>query len=704
MGPDGTRRIYFRDTNGDLMLDKWLEISGFPGIGSPTRRENGAFIWERQGFDLSIGAHGPQLRKLLTLRNQNISTEWSFNVGLHNLQLDRSSVPWLIKDGDIVVAELSRPWASDAVGTHRFLTVNLSAGVLSLSLDTIGLIYPLTVDPTVNLQVGAGADDAICYDTTWYADLTAFRIGAGGDPGRDAILRFTNVTIPNGATVNAATLKLTAAIADVGDTVRLNIAAEDADNPAVPTSCADLAGRVRTSASVPWDFTTDWVIDTEYSPGDLAAVIQELVDRGGWSSGNALNIIIDDDGSDGGAFRRAYSYEGSTAKAAKLDITYTATQTGSITADAIIKATQSASLTADAIVKAAAGSSFTADSIVKGTQSSSFTADASIKRIVSSSITADAIVYATTGSSITGDAIVLKTASASVTADAIILAVQTDSLTADALIFNTASASITADAIVFATQTGSLTAGAFISKPITADAAIKAEQTASITADATIKSEQSSSFTADTIILTVETGSFTVDAYIKKVVLADAIILRHRSGSLAVDAYIEWYSVYPEAYDDWTTVANVAPLVGDSGTDTDKAWMSPVQRAIIDIQHAMGINPQGSYASVAARVAAIWAKMQTMGFGDFTADAIIIKTMSSSITADAIVLVTQASDFTADSIVRTVNSSSFTADAFLCKTFTADAIVRAVQSSSITADAIVVKTIGGSFTADAVIS
>ena len=511
----------------------------------------------------------------------------------------------------------------------------------------------------VNLQVGANADDGRCHnDTTFNVNLVAF--GADATPESfDCFARFTGVAIPQGATIVSAVLTFKARLARAGDTVRVKLSCNDADNATAPTDCASLIAKDRTTAQIDWDFTTDWVVDSEYESVDITTAVQEVINRGSWLSGNALMVLIDDDGSDASAARHPHDYNDDTAKAIKLAIVSKVTQSSSITADAIIFKVASSSFTADAIVLKTASSSFTADAIVRVVQSGSFTADAIVFRAVSSSITADAIVF--------------KTASSSITADAIVLTVNAGSFTADAVIVK------------------------------------------GFSADAIIRVVQSGSITADSIVKTVNASSFTADADIVKAFSADAIIRTVNEGSFTADAYIEWYSVYPGAYDDWADVANVDPLTSDSGTYMDKEWMTLVIQAIIEIQHAMGLDPQGSYSSVAARVEAIWAKMQTMGFGNFTADAIILKTVSSSITADAIVLVTQSGSITSNAIVLTVNASSFTADADIVKGFSADAIIRVVQSSSITADAIVqvtqsssfdadaiiIKTIGGSFTADA---
>lgn len=178
---------------------------------------------------------------------------------------------------------------------------------------------------TVNLQVGANADDGRCYNNAGFDVSDIIGIGSEAAAGEyDSFLRFTGVAIPQGATIVSAVLTFTAASDKIIDTVRVKLSCNDADNATAPTDCATLAAKDRTTAQVDWDFTTDWATDSEYESPDIKAAIQEVVDRGSWSSGNALMVLIDDDGSDDTAWRSAYDFNGDNAKAAKLDITYTA--------------------------------------------------------------------------------------------------------------------------------------------------------------------------------------------------------------------------------------------------------------------------------------------------------------------------------------------------------------------------------------------
>lgn len=137
-------------------------------------------------------------------------------------------------------------------------------------------------------------------------------------------LRFTDVTVPQGSTINAAGVSLYFHNAAY-DSPDVNAYAEDVDNSAaLSTATNNISSRALTSASVTWTATnlgTGWK-----SPGSLAAVVQEVVSRAGWVSGNALTILLDARTADNEFRFRSYEYD--TTLAAKLDITYTEPPSG----------------------------------------------------------------------------------------------------------------------------------------------------------------------------------------------------------------------------------------------------------------------------------------------------------------------------------------------------------------------------------------
>lgn len=229
----------------------------------------------------------------------------------------------------------------------------LTEKLLQIKDKRTGLIRPATgqikVDPTLNLQVGASADDCFVYidfidgEWVWQGTYNAdpnFGVGNNGGNARryGGGIRFLNVTIPVGATITAASLTFRADISVSGTTVNSRIVGNLQTAPTSWGTLADYQARrgtdagggnntKRTVASVTWDSIAAWTINTDYTSPDISTVIQEIVNQAGWASGNNLALWFDDhenrSNSGAGCYRRVYTYDGSTTYAPKLDITYT---------------------------------------------------------------------------------------------------------------------------------------------------------------------------------------------------------------------------------------------------------------------------------------------------------------------------------------------------------------------------------------------
>jgi len=179
--------------------------------------------------------------------------------------------------------------------------------------------------PTLNLQVAASADDAEEKDdgTGFGSTATTEFLQANANAANRSNLgfRFTNVTIPQGSTIDTATLQLYCDDSTGKyDDIRCDVLAEDVDNAVDFSTDPDVTSRVRTTASVLWA-QDNCAVGWESAP-DIKTVVQEVTDRGGWASGNAFVILCDGrDDSTKNFSARMRDYGATTA--AKLDITYT---------------------------------------------------------------------------------------------------------------------------------------------------------------------------------------------------------------------------------------------------------------------------------------------------------------------------------------------------------------------------------------------
>jgi len=233
--------------------------------------------------------------------------DWSEVTNKNFTQIDRDEIGWL-----------------EGIITESIINIkDTDTGFIRLASGKI------KVDPT--WQVVTGTDD--CYKVAALFDVNSldFRAGdilIGTNPAGSAA-RFVGINIPAGATINTATLKLTASGNFASDNVNTYIRAEANNTPTTFDNVTEFDARVWTTANVTWDAIAHWTTDTEYTSPDFKDVIQEVVDRPGWTAGNPIAIKWDDFGgrSDASASRSAYSYDGSATKAPKLLITFTGSLT-----------------------------------------------------------------------------------------------------------------------------------------------------------------------------------------------------------------------------------------------------------------------------------------------------------------------------------------------------------------------------------------
>lgn len=147
--------------------------------------------------------------------------------------------------------------------------------------------------------------------------------GNYGPGALDATFRFLSVTIPGGARIDAAYLDIYTVAVATDDALDLltNFYGEDADNAAQTTDWADYDGRDRTTALTAWD-GQDFSTGYTNSPS-IVDVVQEIVDRGGWSSGNAMQFFWQDDGTPQNSYHRHRHFDNGTDPP-KLHVEYCA--------------------------------------------------------------------------------------------------------------------------------------------------------------------------------------------------------------------------------------------------------------------------------------------------------------------------------------------------------------------------------------------
>ena len=190
----------------------------------------------------------------------------------------------------------------------------------------------------ITLQVGASADDGHFTGTTWYSSGAFISVGDFEGGVRSLFARFTNVPIAKGARINSAKIQYLSNAANTGTDCITKIYFNDEDNASAPTSVATYNGKSVTTEYVDWTISA-WDDDTWYDSPDIKAVVQEVIDRASWSSGNAMMLLHKNNGSATNARRSMYAYDQTgNVSGAKLviDYTYPKTLTATVSASATV--------------------------------------------------------------------------------------------------------------------------------------------------------------------------------------------------------------------------------------------------------------------------------------------------------------------------------------------------------------------------------
>jgi len=181
-----------------------------------------------------------------------------------------------------------------------------------ISLIPISLLYISAMGDSNSWSVGANLDDAYMRASYWYEDQTTLSLGLKNDYYRNVGLRFTNITIPQGATIDTAWLEFYWAN-DQAEFITVSVHCEDTADATTFADSADYVDR--------WDnLTTDSVVwsieettNNDWDTSDLInSPVQEIINRSDWSSGNDIMILLRTLSGPGGYTKEFDSYEAGT--------------------------------------------------------------------------------------------------------------------------------------------------------------------------------------------------------------------------------------------------------------------------------------------------------------------------------------------------------------------------------------------------------
>jgi len=189
-------------------------------------------------------------------------------------------------------------------------------------------VFPIFIDPTIDAQPNASNQDGkwgLFYGSGELnetdSELWVGNRIAGSRENYSVFARIASVAVPSGATIDAAYLRLRSLVTLAPTTFYASCWMVDADNPATPTTYDAIESAPRTAASSSWNNPAvtngAWV-----NTSSLAAAIQEVIDRPGWVSGNAMIAAVENNGSGASTYLPFASYNTSSSYAPILHIEY----------------------------------------------------------------------------------------------------------------------------------------------------------------------------------------------------------------------------------------------------------------------------------------------------------------------------------------------------------------------------------------------
>ncbi|MBO6575194.1 MAG: S8 family serine peptidase [Rhodothermales bacterium] len=175
---------------------------------------------------------------------------------------------------------------------------------------------------TISVRISDKNDDAEerVSNGDMYRSSSDLELSFDGSKDQIVGIRFRGLDIPKGATITEAYVQFTVDEKNSGDN-HLRLAGENTDDASsYGSSDYDISNRAQTASHVTWSFpawTSVGAAGMDQRTPNIAAVVQEIVNRSGWNAGNDMAFMISGKGE-----RTAESYNGSSSKAPLLVVTY----------------------------------------------------------------------------------------------------------------------------------------------------------------------------------------------------------------------------------------------------------------------------------------------------------------------------------------------------------------------------------------------
>jgi hypothetical protein len=250
-------------------------------------------------------------------------------------------------DGDpLIISSVTQPANGTATNNGNNVTYTPNGGFTGMDNFAYTVSDPfggsdmatvtVTVNPvgtpgevTVTLQVNQSSDDVNEYGPLFVANSPFLWIRNSYWGHRDLLgLRFNSVSIPQGATIEEAYVEVYSPFRGWNN-INVEFRADAVGNSPTFDRRNRPSQRTLTTARVEHPGNTNWTMHSWNRFGDIALVIQEIVEREDWQSGNSLSLIIRGSGRRWGGVLFA-SYDLQPAFAPRLVVSYHLSEVGTI--------------------------------------------------------------------------------------------------------------------------------------------------------------------------------------------------------------------------------------------------------------------------------------------------------------------------------------------------------------------------------------
>jgi hypothetical protein len=182
--------------------------------------------------------------------------------------------------------EVLRRNMPDGTITNSTLAENVVSGAEELTYAQIHIPNPDFI--TGNNTIAVEVHQFEVSDTDVFFDM---RLAAHEVAIDEIGLRFSNINIPQGAIIVDARLSWKASSTSDG-LISINVAGQAGDNaPTFVASNDNINNRTRTASQIAWNSDFPVLANEVVQITNLKSIVQEIVDRPGWSSGNALALF-----------------------------------------------------------------------------------------------------------------------------------------------------------------------------------------------------------------------------------------------------------------------------------------------------------------------------------------------------------------------------------------------------------------------------